>query len=207
MLNIRDNSQFNLDADPSGRHVFGGPPTHKGATPIGSSVSTHKLLTLDLECRHLLFDSNSFRFLPLYYPLKYGGGGPAMQYSVLSDEAIEIIYLSDEPDVPDSQYVRVDAFPEVNYSIGKQITPDDHIDWFTLTIGGSETLDHSPDSCKNPKCDLFNQSGQGQLLASVPPIPIAGYDEIWWEFDGAYMLFYFWLCNGCNTIITSNRST
>lgn len=130
-----------------------------------------------------------------------------MQYSVVSDDSIEIIYISDDADDSDSQYVKVDAFPEIKYRIGERIDSKDSVDWFTLTIGGAETLDHTPDSCQNPNCELYQKPGRGRLLASVPPIPIPGHDEIWWEFDGAYMLFYFWLCDECNTIITSNRST
>ena len=130
-----------------------------------------------------------------------------MQYAVNSDDSIEIIHLSGNVDDADSQYVQVDAFPQMFYSIGDRIGPQDSVDWFTLTIGGTETLDHTSDNCNNQACPLYHKNESAALLASVPPIPIPGHDEIWWDFDGAYILFYFWLCRGCSTVITSNRCT
>ena len=131
-----------------------------------------------------------------------------MQYAVESNEEIRILHMSDpEPDSPDEAYVKVDAFPEIRYAAQPPISDGDAIDWFTLTLGGTETLDHKPDQCKNVDCKNFNAEPDVSLIASVPPKPIPTHPEIWWEFEGAYMLFYFWLCRGCNTIIASNRST
>jgi hypothetical protein len=131
-----------------------------------------------------------------------------MQYSVVSDQQIQILYLSDpNPDPPDEVYVKVDAFPEIRYAARPPIPNDKGIDWFTLTLGGTGTLNHKSDQCENKDCRNYRADPDVDLIASIPPKPIPGHKDIWWEFEGAYMLFYFWLCRGCKTILTCNRCT
>ncbi len=208
MIEVRDRQLYPLVATDHGPHVFGGPVSHRGATPSGSSVPVHKLLSLDLHDDAIPFDSYAIRYLPLYYPLKYGFGGPSMQYSVVSDEEIHILYMSDPtPDPPDEAYVEIEAFPEIRYAAQSPIHNDDAIDWFTLTLGGTRTLDQKSDQCENKPCPNYHAEPDVDLIASIPPKPIPGHEDIWWEFEGAYMLFCFWLCRGCDTILTSNRST
>lgn len=208
MIRVLSKQMFTMIPDRSGNHIFGGPPCHHGATPKNTSVPLHMLLSLDLTDSRLPFRSDTLKFLPLYYPLKYGSGGSSVQYRIVSDERIEIIYLSDpEPDPEERAYVKIESFPEVPYSIGKAIPNDDSIDWFTTTIGGTCTLDHESDWCLNPQCPYYNTESKTDLIASIPPAPIDGHDDVWWDFQGSYMLFYFWLCRGCNGIIASNRCT
>ena len=199
---------FTMTPKASGLHMFGGRANHRGATPRGSSIPVHKLLSLDLRDPILPFKSEALQQLPLYYPLKYGFGGSSMQYLIISDDEIEIFYIShSEPDSDQVAYVKVESFPSVRYSLDRHIPNDDHIDWFTITIGGSCTLDHSADRCQNSRCPMYRAKPQVDLIASIPPVPIPGHKDIWWEFEGGYLLFYFWLCRGCQAIITSNRAT
>lgn len=207
MLNFRDNLCYPLKFDPDGRHMFGGPATHRGTTPADSDVPVHLLLNLDLTDPAIPFTSPQLQRLPLYYPLKYGGGGPSMQYAIESDEEIRILYLSDPPDNPEWTCVKVDAFPELPLKAEAPLPNDDALDWFTITLAGKPTLDHGCEPCQNPDCQFFEKVPEVDLLASVPPLEIPGHDEIWYEFSGAYMLFYFWYCRGCQTVITGNRAT
>ena len=208
MIDVRDTMFYPLQESEGGLHVFGGAPSHRGVTPTGSDVPVHKLLTIDLHDDSVPFSSDSIDFLPLYHPLKYGFGGPSMQYSVVSNDEIHILHLSDpEPDPAEVAYVKVDAFPEIRFSAKPAIQNDDDIDWFTLTLGGTGTLDHQSDPCENESCPNYHKEPDVDLIASIPPKPIPGHEDIWWEFEGASMLFYFWLCRGCKTIIASNRST
>ena len=208
LIEIPDSQIYPLDECSNGRHVFGGEPNHRGVLPAGSSVAVHKLLTIDLTDDAIPFNSATLTQLPLYYPMKYGYGGPSMQYAVDSDSEIRILHMSDpEPDPPDETYVKVDSFPEIRYAAQSPISKDDAIDWFTLTLGGTGALDHTSDQCENEGCKNYHAEPDVSLIASVPPKPIPSHPEIWWEFEGAYMLFYFWLCQGCKTIIASNRST
>ena len=208
MIKVENSKMYTLRKSLFGKHTFGGPPKHKGATPVDSAVSTHLLLTLDLRDKKLPFSSDSLRYLPLYFPLKYGYGGPSMQYSVISDDEIKIHYLSNPvPDSEDSCYVKVSEFPRVRFSLGDLIENDDPIDWFTITVGGEPTLDHKPDQCLNATCIHYKTEPNVDLICSLPPIKFKRSPDIWWEFEGAYLLFYFWLCRGCNSIITSNRAT
>ncbi|MCC9604228.1 hypothetical protein LOC67_27050 [Stieleria sp. JC731] len=208
MIDVRDTLLYPLQESERGLHVFGGVPSHRGVTPAGSAVPVHKLLTIDLRDEAIPFRSDSIDCLPLYYPLKYGFGGPSMQYSMVSNDEIHILHISDaEPDPPDEAYVRVDAFPEIRFSAQSAIENDDDIDWFTLTLGGTGTLGHRSDPCENASCPNYHKAPDVDLIASIPPKPIPGHEDIWWEFEGGYILFYFWLCRGCKTVIASNRST
>lgn len=207
MLKINSKKMFTLKQSLWGSHIFGGPANHVGIIPPKTDIPIHLLLTLDLQDKKIPFSSDNLRYLPLYYPLKYGLGGASMQYEVLSDSKIRIIYMSDPlPDDDDRTYVKVDTFPKLRFKIDQEIDNDDNIDWFTITIGGKPTLDHESDTCLNKLCKHYKSDKETDLLCSLPPIKLKK-PELWWEFENAYMLFYFWLCRGCNTIITSNRST
>lgn len=208
MIVVRDTQLYPLVVQVGGPHVFGGRASHRGTTPPGSNVAVHKLLTIDLRDDTVPFASSAIRFLPLYHPLQYGAGGASMQYSIVSEDEIRITHISPpEADPPDERYVKVDAFPEIRYAASPPISDDDPIDWFTLTLGGSGTLDHKSDPCQNGDCPNYRGKPDVDLLASIPPKPIPGHKDVWWEFEGAYMLFYFWLCRGCGSILTSNRCT
>lgn len=204
MITLRDKRLYPLVSQNDGPHVFGGQVTHLGATPEGSSVSVHKLFTLDLKDPHLPFLSSTVRYLPLYYPLKYGSGGASMQYEIVSEKEIRIIYLSDpEPDSSDDEYVHADVFPEVRYGALLPIQNREKLNWFTVTVGGESALGHLSNQCENSDCIHYHKAPDVDLIAAIPP----GEDDIWWEFKGSYMYFYFWICRGCQTVLASNRST
>src|SRR5688500_17368587 len=108
MIERKNTREYPLKRDSSGRHVFGGQPYHKGITPNGSDVPTHRIFVIDLTDPELPFSSPDLKALPLYYPLKYGIGGPGMQYRIVSESEIEIIHMTDsEPDPEDIAYVKV----------------------------------------------------------------------------------------------------
>src|SRR5688572_13815326 len=97
---LKDGRPYRLQLASAGPHRFGGPPAHRGVTPRGTRTPLQLLLLLDLADPNCPVRSDSaVRYLALYYPLKFGGGGPTVQYAVTSDGAIEILYLSD--DAPD----------------------------------------------------------------------------------------------------------
>jgi hypothetical protein len=170
------------------------------------------------------------RYLPLYYPLKYGCGGPAVQYAVLSDDEIKILYMSDEvPDAAERQYVRVPQLPAsaaeilpLRYEearilefVGGYFQPnaDDSAilrelerEHPVILIGGYRRLPSNASDviCRNPECQLFNRRIWLDVVASIPPIPINGAEDFWYEYEGADMEFYFGLCRYCKTVISFN---
>src|SRR5437762_2696047 len=109
-----DYRPYRLVLKDKGPHRFGGPATHNGVIPIGTETPLHHFLSIDLSDANCpVRTDSSINNLPLYYPLKYGQGGPQVQYSVKSDTEIQILYMSDEiPDEEESQYVRVSVLPE-----------------------------------------------------------------------------------------------
>lgn len=207
MIARKNTNEHPLERDPNGRHVFGGRPYHLGITPKGSHVPTHRIFQIDLTDPNLPFTSPDIKTLPLYYPLKYGYGGPGMQYRVISESEIEIIYMTDpEPDSEDQAYVMVSEFPEVRFRLLPAISNNDSLAYDVATLGGRLSTDQD-ETCMNPECPSFKTADQCELLATIPPIPIEGHDDIWWEFKGACMFFHFWYCRGCHTVITNNRCT
>lgn len=205
MLIRRSDDEHPLKRDASGRHVFGGVPFHKGIVPSGSKVPTHRIFEIDLEDPSLPFGSDRLKSLPLYYPLKYGIGGPWMQYRVVSEAEIEIVAISDaEPDPEERAYVKASQFPEVRFNVLPRLLEGDKLTYDVATLGGS-LEEGANEPCRNPLCVTVGSSDQCDLLATIPPIPVEGHDDIWWEFEGAYMFFHFWYCRGCDTIITNNR--
>src|SRR6516165_9946704 len=81
----------------AGMHRFGGPPAHTGVIPQGTDTPLHHFFSIDLsDINNPIRTDSDIRYLPLYYPLKYGQGGPRVQYSVLSNTEIRILYMSDE---------------------------------------------------------------------------------------------------------------
>lgn len=209
MITFKSDGEHPLKRSSTGRHIFGGAPHHNGITPIGSSVPTHRLFQIDLTDPVLPFSSPSLKSLPLYFPLKYGFGGPSMQYRVPSSDQIEIIFISDpQADSEENAYVKGDQFPEANFKLLPALPPGGAkaLPFDVATIGGH--VEYGGDEpCRNPACSCFGSSSQCRLLASIPPVPIKGDGNMWWEYEGACMFFHYWLCGACETIITANRST
>lgn len=189
------------------------------------------MLLLDLSDANCPIESDgTIRHLPLYYPLKYGFGGPSVQYAVLSEDEISILYLSDEtPDAEELQYVRVPELPARSAQIVPLNSEEARIlalaggdsqpnatdlailqelsrEHELILIGGGERLPVNAGGviCRNPACDFLNRSVRVYVIAGIPPVPINGESEFWDEFQGAYMEFYFAFCPCCHTIIAFN---
>ena len=111
---LKDYRSYRLVLADTGPHRFGGPPMHIGVIPAGTETPLHLILCIDLADANCPVKTESpIRYLPLYYPLKYGQGGPEVQYAVLSDTEIQILRMSDDtPDDESRAYVRVSQLPE-----------------------------------------------------------------------------------------------
>lgn len=215
----------------AGPHRFGGPPAHRGVTPPHTNTPLHLLLLLDLADPNCLVQSqNGVRYLPLYYPLKYGFGGPSVQYSVLSEEEIRILYMSDErPDPDDEQYVRVPELPSCSAEIVPLRYEEARILFFHRTyfqpsaedsailhelwrehplihVGGytQPPVNAGDLFCRNPECEYFDRRVWVEIIASIPPVPVNGTDEFWYEYQGGDMEFFFALCVYCGTVMAFN---
>jgi hypothetical protein len=227
----RDGRPYRLALGPSGPHRFGGKPVHRGVTPSGTQVPLHLLLLLDVSDPACPFTCDaSVKYLPLYYPLKYGLGGPAVQYSVVSGSQIEILYMSDPiPDAPEEQYVQVSELPSspariiplcyeeariISFS-GGYFRPNDDDgrileelarDHPLVQVGGYRRLPVNAGDviCHNPQCELFSQRVWVTVIASIPPVPVNGSDAFWHEYQGGDVEFYFCLCHDCATVIAFN---
>lgn len=215
-----------------GAHQFGGVCNFSGLTPAGSEVLVQQLLLLDLSDPDMPFTCDPpINSLPLLYPFKYGFGGPEMQYSVVSDTEVEILYLSDpEPDDPEGQYLQVETLPvqplelrALTYEEARLLAFQREDGYFQsnsadrsllkeldtknlIALGGRRNyIENAPDIiCRNPRCDCNGRRTHFHFLASVPPIPVQNQDEFWYEFQGAYVDFCFVLCSRCGTVITFN---
>jgi hypothetical protein len=200
------NKKFILKESATGKHIFGGSASHEGSVPYPNSAPTHLLFRLDVSEGDSPFSAPNLKYLPLYYPLKYGFGGPEMQYKVISDTEIKIIHLSADQDDGEDASVKVDQFPEVRFTSDRSVADDEVLSFTDFTIGG-ELEEHEKFGCLNPECKSFGKHDDCELIASIPPIPIDGEDEIWWEFEGAYVFFQFCYCRTCDSILTYNTCT
>ena len=227
-IEIRSEQPFALVPAKNGLHRFGGPCDYRGAVPDGSNVSVHLLTLLDLSDEMIPFEANNgVTRLPLLYPIKFGCGGSQMQYAVVSNRTVEIVYISDPADPSDEQYVQVDPLPELSmklrpysYEEARYLTfmrEDGHFqpnntdqkisrslgnDW--INIGGRYNALTST-VCRNPNCDKQGSPSYFRYLATVNPIPVNGKEDFWYEFEGSFVDFHFLACYFCNTIITFNR--
>jgi hypothetical protein len=230
-FNLASNRPCRLRLALSGAHRFGGPPVHRGVTPPNTDTPLHLLLLLDLADANCPFKSDgTVRYLPLYYPLKYGVGGAEVQYAVLSDSDIEIFYLSEKrPDPESDEYVRVTELPSCSAEIVALCYEEARILAFAggffqpnaedaglltelqrehpvILIGGRQRLPmNAPDViCRNAGCKFIQRRVWVEVIAAIPPVPVNGADDFWDEYRGADMNFYFCLCGYCGTIIAFN---
>lgn len=92
---------------------------HEGVVPPGTTVPLQLVLSLDLtDSICPIQDRRGITTLPLYYPFKYGTGGPEIQYAVRSNSEIEILHLSSPaPDADDSQYLQVNQLPRTSFEL------------------------------------------------------------------------------------------
>jgi hypothetical protein len=228
---LKDERPCRLQLTSSGLHRFGGKPAHEGVVPQLGYPPLHLVLLLDLADPACPVESDGpVRYLPLYYPLKYGSGGPEVQYSVLSDSRIEILHISDEePDSDDEQYVQVDELPSspaqiipLTYEEARAVdfrggyfepNADDaailnrlNHEHPMISIGGYRRLPANAGDvlCQNRECEFFGRRVWTKTIASVPPVPVNGSDEFWYEYQGGYLEFCFCLCHYCNSVIAFN---
>ncbi len=229
-----DYRPFRLVLGETGPHYFGGPPRHKGVTPLGAEIPLHHFLSIDLVDANLpIRTTTPIRWLPLYYPLKYGFGGPQVQYNVLSDTEIQILHMSDPtPDDEDLQYVAVPHLPDsraklvpleyeeariLGFMTADNYFKPNHEDLEILkridrnhliTIGGWQIgVRHAQDVvCRNNGCKRFGRRVTFEALAAIPPVPINGIDDFWHQYQGGHMEFCFGLCGTCGTVIAFNRA-
>src|SRR5687767_6621012 len=219
-FSLEDDRPCRLRLTPDGPHRFGGKPAHPGAIPRGTQTPLHLFLLLDLadpECP--IKSGGTVRFMPLYYPLKFGFGGPVVQYAVRSDDEIELLYLSDEaPDAEDEQYVRVAELPSsparivplcyeearvISFAGGhfqpnaedRAILDELNREHDLILIGGHRPLPRNAGDviCRNQACEFFSRRVWLNLLASVPPVPVGGSDDFWHEYQGGDVTFHFGL--------------
>jgi hypothetical protein len=170
------------------------------------------------------------RYLPLYYPLKFGSGGATVQYAVTSDDEIEILHLSDDaPDPEDEQYVRVPELPSspaeivplryeeariISFAGGhfqpnsedRAVLDELNREHDVILIGGRRRLPVNAGDviCRNRRCEFFKRRVRLDAIASVPPVPVRASDEFWHEYRGGHLEFYFGLCGYCGTVIAFN---
>jgi hypothetical protein len=228
---LESSRPFRLELASKGPHRFGGPPAHDGVLPRRSRVPLHLLLLLDLRDADCPFKAGDekVRYLPLYFPLRYGQGGPTIQYAVRSDQQIEILALSDaSPDPDDEQYVRVPELPQsaaqlipLEYEEARVVNfastyfrpnRDDlailerlHRKHPLILIGGGRRLPQNAGDviCENPECEYYKRRVWFDFIASIPPVPVDGSDDFWHEYQGGSFAFYFGLCPYCRTVIAS----
>lgn len=192
----------------------------------------HRLLTLDMSdpLVPLEFSGASIRYLPLYYPLRYGYGGGQAQYRVVSNTRIEVLNVNERgPD--DDEYPFMDHFPErsvylepFTYEQFRALLIAEEGDGFDLsrqdlrslrgikhehliqlgghvsTLGGDIRV-----RCKNPKCDWENTDTAVHVFARVSAVPAADL-LLFGEFSSDVEIYY-GFCRGCGTIVTCNRCT
>lgn len=213
-------------------HVFGGAPIHRGSTPAGCSVPLHRVLTLDLSDPLVPVEVSGrrLRFLPLYYPLRYGVGGGKAQYRVVSDVSIELLDISKGgPDT--EQYPLMDQFPERPFHLKPfsyeqyrallmaeegegfkpsrsdrehlEVVDQDHL----VQIGGnvSPIGGDMGGQCRNPKCSWAGSVVTFDVFARVSATPAPDI-QMFGEW-GTDVEICFGLCRGCGTIVTQNRCT
>ena len=102
------------------RHRFGGSPCHDGVVPKKYKVPMHLMMILDMNDPLVPIepDESDVRFIPLYYPLRYGFGGGEVQYSVDSDDKITILSALHKEEVDEGEdYPYPDRFPELPASL------------------------------------------------------------------------------------------
>lgn len=209
-----------------GRHVFGGGPRHRGTTPSGSDISLHHFLTIDLADLKSPFHYclDSIRYLPLYYPLAYGYGGAEIQYEVVSDDEIRIVWMRDTSygkievvsELPQSNAEIVAlTYEEFRIRLFEQHPSQPELDatdqniWkrlggnYNVMFGGHSHRQHGRIYCKNPSCS--ESEVDLEFITAIPPIPIDGTTEFWGDYDNIGLDFCFGLCPSCRTIIAFNR--
>ncbi|WP_442485608.1 hypothetical protein [Aeoliella sp. SH292] len=234
-FSLSNSRPFRLVLDENGCHSFGGPAQHSGVVPSGTNVAIQQVISLDLTDPLIPIKSDALASkLPLYYPFKYGFGGPDIQYEVRSDLEIDILHLSDpEPDDKESLYLQVEELPSARLRLEPLTYEQARILGFRRTNGYFQPNDedreilsqldvkhlielggrhdyivNAPDViCRNPKCQSYERRVYFDVIAMVPPIPVNNDDEFWYEFQGGDVTFCFGLCHYCGTIIAFNVAT
>ncbi len=161
------------------KHVFGGAPRHKGATPEGHEAPMHLLLDLDLSDQLVPIEGTSdLNRLPIYYPLVYGGGGGEVQYRVDSDSEITILssFIDEEPDeYPETSFPK--GFPEKRVSID----PLSYEQYRAIIMSEHGSNHYKNDRNQKQDHKLLGKMNSGQIVRFGHPdsfSPIQG-DILW----------------------------
>ena len=222
---------FRLVPNAAGQHRFGGVCSMDGITPAGTSVPVQLVIELDLTDEQVPVKcAANLTKLPLLYPFKYGCGGPEIQYDVVSDTEVKILYMSDpHPDDEDAQYLELDVLPEVQLELlplkyeearilgfraqDGFFQPNDEdqkildrLDTDNLIkVGGRRdyVINAAASRCHNPDCTRNGEYTHLEYFAIVPAIAVDGDTEFWYEYE-ADVDFCFAFCHCCGTIIAFN---
>jgi hypothetical protein len=117
------------------------------------------------------------------------------------EEARILAFLSNDGFFP--HLIRLQRHFEPNRRDRKLI---EKLDLKNLTRIGRQCADipNAPDAiCRNPECERFNSCAYFKPIATIPPIPVNGKRDFWYEFQGG-VLFCFGLCYFCGTVIAFN---
>jgi hypothetical protein len=233
-FSLKDHRPYRLVLTEAGRHRFGGKPVHDGTLPKNTDTPLHLFLLLDLTDQNCPVTTDKpLRYLPLYYPLKCGSGGAQVQYAVVSDWEIDLLYMSESaPDPPEKQYIQVASLPSSQASIvpleyeearilgflaatgyfqpGKEdMAVLERLDYSQLILVGRSYWNHPNDGdivCRNRACKFYSRRVWFDPMATIPPISVNGTTDFWYEWDGA-VDFVFGLCQYCGTVIAFNRAS
>lgn len=229
---LKNERPFRLVPSENGKHVFGGVSTIAGLSPKTCDVPCQQVFLLDLTDESFPVEASAnCASLVLVYPFKYGGGGPEIQYAVLSDHEIEILYLSEDvADESEWQYLQIESLPTMRFDLvplsyeearyqtfmrengyfqpsveDRAISDRLHENGF-IPVGGRRNyiVNAGTIVCRNPACARFGKPTRFELLTMVPPISVDGTDDFWYEFQGGDVDFCFGFCKACGTIISFN---
>lgn len=169
--------------------------------------------------------------LPLYYPLRYGIGGGEVQYEVVDDQNIRIVYISDKR--PDNEvYPFMESFPERRFALQPftyeqyrafwmsengsgmklsdedwRIVKEDVAPWHLIQFGGSISVIQGGIrwKCRNKGCEWKGILAGVDTFCRVSATPTDDI-QIFGE-HGTDVEIYFSLCRMCGTIVAVNRCT
>jgi len=237
ILSRRECRPCRLVPQMSGRHQFGGHSNYTGVLPPGEKTPLQLVMLFDLQDPLVPFRADGLKRLPIFYPFKYGQGGGEVQYEVLDDESIRIIYISEShADSERFQYVRVDELPRMafrlellTYEQARALAMADNEPSFDLNeedkklykdlkknpalplvrVGGDSIIDlrNGTQLCHNSSCGYYKKGNGFWPVVTLPPIPVNGTTSFWHEFEDASMHFCFGVCIGCRTIFAFNVSS
>jgi hypothetical protein len=197
-------------------HAFGGPPRHAGVTHPGCPKPWHLSFTLDLTDPKLELKIPGVRWLALYNAFQYDSS--AIQYRIVSDSEVQIVYQERLYYTPDFPYERFpEQLPLLRATVGdpQEVTFDDEKEWSWRELYCVEGDDSPPD--RNQLCALEAGIHQMQFVGLTPcrhcgtrmnllaafTGDFVEYDFSIWE-GNPYVVIVYQLCPECQTIQAEN---